>query len=271
MSSLTHTHTYQDIVFKDNNTGWLLTKYADDTDHDTGTVMKTTNGGSSWNRTYFRNKLNLYSIHYLGNDDILIYGQSHMTGIQGRFTLKSSDGGQSWDSTYGPSGGNYWEADFINFNTGWAVGTSGIYRTTNGGASFTQQIGSGNIYSIIMIDSLKGWATADNGIILRTVTGGVTGISPIGNNTPESFNLYQNYPNPFNPATNLKFDIPKSGNVRISVYDITGKLVTELLNQNLSPGTYETNWNAKGYASGVYFYSMEAEGFKETRKMLLIK
>lgn len=270
-SGLTQTYNYFDIVFKDNNTGWLLTKYADDTDHDTAAVMRTSNGGLTWSRIFFRNKLNLYSIHYLGNDDILVYGQSFMTGLQGRFTMKSTDGGQSWDSIYGPSGGNYWEADFTDFNKGWAVGTSGIFRTTNGGASFTQQMGSGNINSIIMIDSLKGWATADNGIILRTITGGVTGISPIGTGIPGSFSLYQNYPNPFNPATKIKFDIPKSGNVKLAVYDIAGKEITELVNQNLSPGSYITSWNAEGRASGVYFYSLEAEGYKENRKMLLIK
>ena len=87
----------------------------------------------------------------------------------------------------------------------------------------------------------------------------------------ENYRLHQNYPNPFNPATNIKFEIPKSGNVKLRVYNIAGKLVAELLNQNLSPGTYETNWNGDGFASGVYYYRLEAEGFKETRKMLLIK
>jgi len=99
----------------------------------------------------------------------------------------------------------------------------------------------------------------------------LSGVEFTSSTAPNNYTLYQNYPNPFNPSTNIKFDIPKSGNVRITVYDITGKQIAELLNQNLSPGTYETNWDADGFGSGVYFYSLEAEGFKETRKMLLIK
>jgi hypothetical protein len=92
-----------------------------------------------------------------------------------------------------------------------------------------------------------------------------------GESAPSSYTLKQNYPNPFNPATNIKFEIPKSGNVRVAIYDISGKLVAMVVNKNLTPGTYETQWDGSGSSSGVYFYSLEAEGFKETRKMLLIK
>ena len=108
-----------------------------------------------------------------------------------------------------------------------------------------------------------------NGVLWGDTT--LTNINQISASTPESFKLYQNYPNPFNPSTNIKFDIPKSGNVKIAVYDIAGKLVTELLNQNLSPGTYITSWNADGYASGVYYCRLETDGFSKTNKMLLVR
>jgi photosystem II stability/assembly factor-like uncharacterized protein len=131
---------YFDVVFKDNNTGYILTKYADDVGNDTASVLRTTNGGSTWTNIYARGMLNLYSVHYFANDNVLCYGQSYMPGMAGRFILKSSDGGQNWDSTYGPTVGNYWEAAFIDFNTGWASGTSGIFKTTNGGTHFEQQL-----------------------------------------------------------------------------------------------------------------------------------
>jgi hypothetical protein len=99
----------------------------------------------------------------------------------------------------------------------------------------------------------------------------LSGIEINSSSAPRNYELHQNYPNPFNPSTNIKFDILMSGNIKITVYDIAGKQVAVLLNKHLSPGTYETNWNADGFASGLYFYSLEAEGFKETRKMLLIK
>ncbi|MCB0723564.1 MAG: T9SS type A sorting domain-containing protein [Ignavibacteriae bacterium] len=96
-------------------------------------------------------------------------------------------------------------------------------------------------------------------------------INNLSEQIPESYKLQQNFPNPFNPSTNIRFDIPKSGNVRILIYDISGKLVETLIDESLSPGTYEINWNGDRFASGVYFYNLEAEGFNQTRKMLLIK
>ncbi|MCB0722798.1 MAG: T9SS type A sorting domain-containing protein [Ignavibacteriae bacterium] len=99
----------------------------------------------------------------------------------------------------------------------------------------------------------------------------LTGTGFTNSSIPGKFILYQNYPNPFNPSTSIRFDIPKSGNVRILIYDISGKLVETLIDESLSPGTYEINWNGDRFASGVYFYSLEAEVFKQTRKMLLVK
>lgn len=110
----------------------------------------------------------------------------------------------------------------------------------------------------------------NNDIVIKTATL-VIGINNTSNVIPEKFSLYQNYPNPFNPATIIKFDVPKKTYVKIKVYDITGKIISELVNQELNAGTYETNWNASGYASGIYFYNISAGDFTETRKMLLLK
>ncbi|MCB0722799.1 MAG: T9SS type A sorting domain-containing protein [Ignavibacteriae bacterium] len=263
----TQTHDYWDIKFKDNNTGWAITKYGDDTDHDTATIIKTTNGGTTWNRIYFRNSLNIYSIIYIENDDIIASGQIFTPGNPGRIILRSTNGGQTWDSTLLSSGKI---PLFIDFNTGWSTAANGIFKTTDGAVSFTQQSTS-STYSLFFVDSLHGWAAGDLGIIYRTTTGGVTNINQVNNTVPKTFRLYQNYPNPFNPSTNIRFGIANSSNVKISIYDVTGKLIEVLVNQKLSAGTYEIQWNADGFASGVYFYSLEAEGFNQTRKMLLIK
>ncbi|MBX7045599.1 MAG: T9SS type A sorting domain-containing protein [Ignavibacteria bacterium] len=100
---------------------------------------------------------------------------------------------------------------------------------------------------------------------------GTTGIVNISTNTPEKFGLHQNYPNPFNPATNIKFDINKSGFVSLTVFDITGKEVTKLVSQNLAAGTYDYDFNAAGLPSGIYFYKLETAGYSEVKKMTLIK
>ena len=100
--------------------------------------------------------------------------------------------------------------------------------------------------------------------------------SAIGNEIPSQYSLSQNYPNPFNPVTRIKFHIPRvNGNgseiVLLKIYNSLGKQVSELVNQDLPPGTYEYEWDASNYSSGVYFYTLTSGFFKETKKMLLIK
>ncbi len=88
---------------------------------------------------------------------------------------------------------------------------------------------------------------------------------------PLAFNLSQNYPNPFNPSTTINFSIKEAGLVTLKVYDILGREVTTLVNENLSEGIYNKVFSASGLSSGIYFYSLKAGKFSETKKMLLIK
>lgn len=97
------------------------------------------------------------------------------------------------------------------------------------------------------------------------------GITPIGSSVPDRFSLSQNYPNPFNPLTNIQFEVPKAGNVKLTVFDALGREVTSLVNQNMDAGSYKVDWNASEFPSGVYFYRIETGDFTQTRKMILIK
>jgi len=85
------------------------------------------------------------------------------------------------------------------------------------------------------------------------------------------FRLSQNYPNPFNPTTNFQFSIANSQFTVLKVYDVLGREVTTLINDQLAPGEYTVNWDARGQASGVYFYRLSAGDFVTTRKMILSK
>ena len=102
-------------------------------------------------------------------------------------------------------------------------------------------------------------------------SGFVIGIEPISSITPSNFMLHQNYPNPFNPTTKIKFESPKSSFVKLVVYDILGREVVKLVNEKLTAGSYETEWNASAYPSGVYFYKLTTNDFSEVKKMLFIK
>ena len=90
-------------------------------------------------------------------------------------------------------------------------------------------------------------------------------------NAPLTYNLEQNYPNPFNPSTLIKYSVAKDGFVNVSVFNLIGEKVATLVNGNVKAGSYEVNFNASSFSSGVYFYSIEAGDFKAVRKMMLMK
>ena len=98
----------------------------------------------------------------------------------------------------------------------------------------------------------------------------VNGISN-NNEVPKTYSLSQNYPNPFNPTTSIKFSIPTSGNVRLSVYDVLGNEVATLQKGKMNAGNYIVDFNSTGLSSGVYFYKLTADNFSEVKKMVLIK
>jgi hypothetical protein len=89
--------------------------------------------------------------------------------------------------------------------------------------------------------------------------------------TPTDFVLEQNWPNPFNSSTSFRFGLPSKGHARIAVYDILGRQVSVLMDEDKQPGLYEVNWNAKGMASGIYFVRLETGSSAKVRKMLLLK
>ena len=88
---------------------------------------------------------------------------------------------------------------------------------------------------------------------------------------PVEFELSQNYPNPFNPSTTIKFALPKDAVVTLKVYDALGAEVTTIVNQQLEAGYYKYDWNASGYASGMYIYRLQAGEFTSVKKMLILK
>ena len=99
----------------------------------------------------------------------------------------------------------------------------------------------------------------------------LTGIEPSANEIPTSFALYQNFPHPFNPVTLIKYDIPRTGLVTITLYDVLGKEISKLVNESVKPGRYEITWDGKNFASGSYFYKIVSGDFTDIKKMILVK
>jgi len=120
----------------------------------------------------------------------------------------------------------------------------------------------------ILADTLNRWFNNQNWNLI--------GIKPIGTQIPQNFTLGQNYPNPFNPSTKIDFMLPKAAFVTIKIYDIIGKEVFTLVNQKMNAGSYVVDWNSINNAgdyvsSGVYFYRIDAGGFTQTKKMVLLR
>lgn len=161
----------------------------------------------------------------------------------------------------------------------------GVHQSTNNGQSFTP-INEGlpnnpNGSAILAVNTTNSrgnsvelycglFENSNNGakVFKRTVP---IGIQQISSEVPTGFSLSQNYPNPFNPVTNIKFQLPKAGFVKLAVFDALGRNVAELVNQQLKHGTYNIDFEGNNLPSGVYFYKLETESFTQTKKMILIK
>ncbi len=122
--------------------------------------------------------------------------------------------------------------------------------------------------------SFKAISAFGNNLFLDSICllSGITGVSNlISSVIPDNFSLSQNYPNPFNPTTKINFSIPKQGLVTMKIYDVLGKEVMTLVNEQKSAGSYEVEFNASNFSSGIYFLRMESGEFKDLKRMMLIK
>jgi photosystem II stability/assembly factor-like uncharacterized protein len=170
-----------------------------------------------------------------------------------------------------------------NPNLLYAGSLMGCYKTTNGGTNWVRwNNGLANATQVSQMAYIDSISTSGKFFVVASTFGrsvyyrDISGDDPNGilnynSNIPKSFALSQNFPNPFNPLTKIKFAIPKADNVKLSVYDINGKLITYLINGEMKPGTYTYSYDGTDMASGVYFYRLETSSYTETKKMMLIK
>lgn len=258
-------------------------------------IYKSTNTGNSFFTvlTLSNSGLDvLYSLNsiYFKNSNTGFATGSHTSyGPTFGDIYRSTNAGDNWSNiaSIGPETGICLNAiHFGDSLNGYVVGNNGkILRSTNGGVNWTTQNAPSSVRltGIHMVNALTGYICGNSGIILKTTNGGLQGIIPISNKVPDKYKLEQNYPNPFNPSTIIRFNIPENGKVKmknsmvtLKVYNILGKEVTTLINENLKAGEYEVSFSISqfsGYSlsSGIYFYRLSTENFAETKKMILLK
>ena len=240
-----------------------------------GKILKTIDGGAHWTTLTSPVTNYLYGVSYIDSTTATI------VGTQGKI-LRTVDGGSTW--TQQPSGTTsyFYGVSFSDKNTGMAVGENGkILFTTNGGSSWINKSShtAYNLYGVVFFDTTRWYAVGGSGTIVRMGDTSVI-VTSAPNRRVEIaklFRLNQNYPNPFNPTTTMSFVLDRQSFVTLRVFDVLGREIETIVNEDLSPGTHSRSWSAYYLPSGVYFYRLEATSVSgekhevQTKKLLLLK
>ena len=246
------------LHFFDVNTGIVLS--------DSGKIYRTANSGVNWSISYVDHLTSFRDIAFANSNT------GFAVGLEGKF-YRTSNGGLNWLEISLGTNNSLYAIRFPNSLTGYISKDNGVLKSTDGGTTWNEVmlLNTDTLLATYFLNPDLGYVAGTKGKVFKTTTGGVIGINQISTELPTNFSLEQNYPNPFNPVTNIKFSIPKLANVKLAVYDLLGREVESLVNQQLTPGTYEVNWNAAKFSSGIYMYRLVSNDFSMVKKMSLIK
>jgi photosystem II stability/assembly factor-like uncharacterized protein len=237
-----------------------------------GDILKSTDGGSNWVRIGLSantNSIRGICVDLLGNIFALQNGQLY----------KSTDNGGNWKGGILTSLDYYNKFPFVvSSNNFLFLGTDGegAFMSTDFGEhwnSINSGLANSNFYSLAIDDGGYLYA-GTNTMIHRSsnpIDPTIVDVNEIDNFTKKQFELIQNFPNPFNPNSIISYIIPRTCFVQIKVYDIQGKEITTLVNEEKVAGNYYIQFNASYLSSGIYFYQLRTSDYAETKKMLLMK
>jgi photosystem II stability/assembly factor-like uncharacterized protein len=231
-------------------------------------VYVTTNNGASWqSRTS-----GIYpgsEVYALGKS-----GGNIFAGTSSGYYL-SSNNGISWTEITGDLVPPKRIYSFAEYGTHVYAGSdSGVYHSTDNGLTWRRTISGMGVriptLALLQTGDYLYAGTSYTGVWRRNVSE-LLSIGSTGNTAPDKYSLEQNYPNPFNPVTVIKYSLSSPGIISLKVYDISGKLVAELVNGLQTQGTHTVEFNGSTLSSGVYYYVLKAGSFTQTKKMILMK
>jgi len=263
------------FFFINADEGWSFSSAGPEGSEPPHIIYHTTNGGVDWT-------VQMSDSSEGGFTDIFFYDANHgwVVGDQGK-VFRTVDGGVQWDrltnSGINPNRQSK-TVFFLDETTGWIPsktdeGEPYIQHTSDGGSFWTTQtiplgnMGANAIFSICFNSEQTGILTADNGRICRYV--GTTG-GTAEDYVPDGFSLKQNFPNPFNPDTEIQYTIPTESHVSVTIYDIKGRLVEQLVDRRMPAGSYSIIWHARGLNAGIYFYRLRVDNHEQVNKCMLI-
>lgn len=264
------------------------------TDNDFVTLKYNSAGEQQWAAIYHGSFYNTQYIRGMAIDaeqNIYITGASHSDFA----TIKyNSNGEQQWVNLYNGEANNRDEVYGIavdtegnSYVTGWSMAPENMdcvtikynsYGVQQWKQAYHSSVPGTNCTNSILIDSsgniyVAGFSEGEGSAadILLIKYGQTNEVNPVSTQLPTKYSLAQNYPNPFNPNTTLEFTLPENTFVTLKIFDVTGREMNTLINENMKPGSYRYNYNGLSLASGTYFYKLQTAGFTETKKMVLVK
>lgn len=254
------------------NTGYIITSYK---------VYKSTDYGNNWEGIFSLRDNQIYKSGILNENFIWLVGYN-------KKIYKSINGGIEWDSLVSISGLNInqisYDIEFTSPTNCFISAISNlnssneylpmIFTSTNSGLNWDYEFFDITFNRLIsptlyMFNNESGYMVFSSTILGKNI---LTNINSNQQNIEvKDFTLHQNFPNPFNPETKIKFNIFNKSKISLKVYDVSGKLISILVNDNLNEGFYEVEFNGRNFSSGVYFYVLSSNQKTISKKMLLIK
>ncbi|MFA5404580.1 MAG: T9SS type A sorting domain-containing protein [Ignavibacteria bacterium] len=254
------------LFFINKDTGWCATQLS----LNNNPLMRTTNGGLNWT-AQFTFPYEIEAIFFLNAQKGWVRDAVSSNGNGIAYT---TNGGYNWTNAQGVICG--FDVKFVNDSIGYSgIGGYHVAKSKDGGLNWYYQncsIMLTNQIFAIKNDTLHAW-TGESGIAYTNDGGGpILQITNSNEQISKDYILYQNHPNPFNAVSSIKYQVKRSTEIKILVFDITGKEIKTLVNKKQSPGEYEVKFDGNNLPSGVYFYSMFIDGIRvDTKKMVMIK
>jgi hypothetical protein len=267
---------FRSIGFVDSLTGWAGNVGPGEFNStDTTVLYQTTNAGVTWtpmNNFIGPKPRGLCGMNVVNDSVICAVGR-----VRGpAYFARTTDRGKTREKLFSSSYSYVQGIGFIDEKTGWLGGSSASpsgYQTTDGGETW-QPAGFGvRLNRFRFLNDTLGYAVGQR---VYKYTANTTGVANREPSLAFDFALNQNYPNPFNPSTTIRFTLAKPSNVKITVYDLRGRKINEILQQALAAGEHAIAWDAMDQegnpvSAGVYFYKLDAGDFTATRKMILLR
>jgi photosystem II stability/assembly factor-like uncharacterized protein len=247
------------IMFPKAQLGWIAADHA---------IFRSTDGGNQWSKA----SSSSFSLDMCARGDSAWFPY-------GNTLLFTADAGVTWKTQQVVPVTNVWydvrSVSFVDSRHGWTTISDGrICKSDDAGFTWSDDSlrTSNMLYGIRFASPDRGWVVGTSGTVLRYDN---ISTSVVRSNREKGFPsvcfLDQNYPNPFNPTTTISFTLPSKLFVTLKIYDVLGKEVSSLVNEDIPAGTHHRTWNASAMPSGVYFYRLQAGSVLETKRLLLLR